>query len=58
MIFDLKERLLKGRVLRDSKGVKAAFDDKLPYLVHEALAFAGRGGVTDVYCLASDVYPP
>ncbi|AMZ77771.1 MULTISPECIES: hypothetical protein [Enterobacter] len=58
VVFDLKESVLKGRVLRDNKGVKAAFDDKLPYLIHEALTLAGRGGVTDVYCMASDVYPP
>jgi hypothetical protein len=58
VVFDLKESVLKGRELRNNKGVKAALDERLPYLVHEALSFAGHGGVTDVYCLASDVYPP
>lgn len=58
VVFDLKESVLKGRVLRDNKGVKAVLDEHLPYLVHEALSFAGRGGVVNVYCMASDVYPP
>ncbi|WP_449543074.1 hypothetical protein [Enterobacter ludwigii] len=58
VVFDLKESVLKGHVLHDNKGVKAVLDEHLPYLVHEALSFAGRGGVVNVYCMASDVYPP
>ncbi|EEF6878877.1 hypothetical protein GPG95_004086 [Salmonella enterica] len=56
--FDMTESVVKGKVLRDTKGVKATLDDKLPYLVGQALTFAGRGGSVTVYCMASDVYPP
>lgn len=56
--FDMTESVVKGKVLRDTKGVKATLDDKLPYLVGQALTFAGQGGSVTVYCMASDVYPP
>lgn len=56
--FDMTESVVKGKVLRDTKGVKATLDDTLPYLVGQALTFAGREGSVTVYCMASDVYPP
>ncbi|ENX4473605.1 hypothetical protein ACFO72_004575, partial [Enterobacter roggenkampii] len=56
--FDLTESMLNGRELRNNKGVRGTVGDGLPYLVREALTFAGRGGEITVYCMASDVYPP
>lgn len=56
--FDMAEAVVKGRMLRDTKGMEAVLDDKLPYLVGQALTLAGRGGSVVVYCMASDVYSP
>ncbi|MEP8991489.1 coiled-coil domain-containing protein [Enterobacter hormaechei] len=56
--FDMTESVVKGKVLRDTKGLKATLDDKLPYLVSQALTLAGQGGSITVYCMASDVYQP
>ncbi|EGK9148809.1 hypothetical protein IOW38_004132 [Salmonella enterica] len=56
--FDLTESVLNGRELRNNKGVRGTVGDGLPYLVREAMTFAGRGGEITVYCMASDVYPP
>lgn len=56
--FDLTESVVKGKTLRNNKGVSATVNDQLPYIVSQALTLAGPGGNITVYCLASDVYPP
>ncbi|MBU9839249.1 hypothetical protein J1780_04680 [Rahnella aceris] len=56
--FDLTESVVKGKTLRNNKGVSATVNDQLPYVVSQALTLAGRGGNITVYSLASDVYPP
>ncbi|WP_124965923.1 hypothetical protein [Trabulsiella odontotermitis] len=56
--FDLTESVVKGKTLRNNRGISATVNDQLPYMVSQALTLAGRGGNITVYCLASDVYPP
>lgn len=56
--FDMTESVVKGKTLNNEKGVSVTVDNKLPYVIEQALTLAGRGGEIIVYCMASDVYPP
>lgn len=54
----LRESTLDGRVMQEGKPVQAVYSARLPYPVQQALMLGGLGGSVDVYCFASDVYPP
>ncbi|WP_048795730.1 MULTISPECIES: FKBP-type peptidyl-prolyl cis-trans isomerase N-terminal domain-containing protein [Serratia] len=56
--LSVRESTLDGRVLRDDKDRAVTWDARLPYLVHQAGTLGHLGGTVEVYCLASDVYPP
>ncbi|MBS3894526.1 MULTISPECIES: hypothetical protein [Serratia] len=56
--ISLRESTLSGRVLREGKPVQGKYSAQLPYPVQQALMLGGLGGSVDIYCFASDIYPP
>ncbi|WP_123905316.1 hypothetical protein [Serratia liquefaciens] len=56
--ISLRESTLDGRVMREGKAVRGVYSARLPYPVQQALMLGGLGGSVDVYCFASDIYPP
>lgn len=56
--ISLRESTLSGRVLREGKVVRGVYSAGLPYPVQQALMLGGLGGSIDIYCFASDIYPP
>ncbi|MBS3894854.1 hypothetical protein, partial [Serratia marcescens] len=56
--ISLRESTLSGRVLREGQSVQGIYSAQLPYPVQQALMLGGLGGSVDIYCFASDIYPP
>lgn len=56
--ISLRESTLSGRILREGKPVQGVYSARLPYPVQQALMLSGLGGSVDIYCFASDIYPP
>ncbi|CAI2511427.1 Uncharacterised protein [Serratia quinivorans] len=54
----LRESTLDGRILREGKSTRGIYSERLPYPVQQALMLGGAGGSVDIYCFASDIYPP
>ncbi|HHL0960449.1 TPA: hypothetical protein ACQVH3_005259 [Serratia marcescens] len=56
--LSVRESLLDGKVLRDDRSRSVTLNEQLPYMLQQAVLLGGRGGVVEVYCFASDIYPP
>ncbi|MFW7226929.1 MULTISPECIES: hypothetical protein [unclassified Serratia (in: enterobacteria)] len=56
--LSVRESLLDGKVLRDDRSRSVTLNGQLPYMLQQAVLLGGRGGVMEVYCFASDIYPP
>lgn len=56
--LSVRESRIDGQVLNDNKDRPITYGARLPYLLQQALELGRLGGSVDVYCFASDVYPP
>jgi len=56
--FDVKQEVIGGRVLHQQRAVASRLDATLPPLIYQAVAAGKQGGEIEVYCFASDIYPP